>query len=346
MPPSFDSIPIDIRHEIYSYILLDQNVAYVKSDTGSACDPLKWGLKFETALFRVSKSISRESLEYFYSRNAFIVIAPERFNATLLNECRKTMPMCYGPLETIAFNGLPFALKIQLSLPPALQILVSISTGPNIDLSTVFGPPRNIRVRTHNTNISESRSGSISIGTNTSPHYKGSKSFQAEDSLSELIVSNSIAMGRYVNRGELDSPFRKITQPILYKPAPTKAIDLHLFPTIIAARHLPQFMNLLNEYMSKIYRLGNFDRSELTLKFGTSYSSLRIFDLLVDGLTRISNSNSTSKVLLGQNLDTPNLSRLDVRLHGALSQRNRERIIAVGISTIGRDLDSSSSDGE
>ena len=67
-----------------------------------------------------------------------------------------------------------------------------------------------------------------------------------------------------------------------------------------------------------IYKVGNFDRSVLTLKFGTSYSSLRILDLLVDGLTRISNSNSTSEMLLGQNLDTPNLSRLDIRLRGAL----------------------------
>ena len=60
--PTFDSILIDIQHEIYFYILLDQNVAYVKSDIGSAWDLLKWGLKFEIVLFRVSKSISRESL--------------------------------------------------------------------------------------------------------------------------------------------------------------------------------------------------------------------------------------------------------------------------------------------
>jgi len=251
MPPTFDSIPIDIRHEIYSYILLDQNVAYVKSDTGSAWDLLKWGLKFEIVLFRVSKSISRESLEYFYSRNAFIIVMPERFNATLLNECRKTMPMCYCPLETIAFKGLPFTLKIRLSLPPVLDMQVSRSTGPFIDPSTVFGPPRNIRVRTCNANLSESRSGSTSMGTNASPRHKGSKSFQAEDNLSESTVSNSIAMGRYIDRGELYSPFRKIAQPILHKSAPTKALDLRLFPTIIAARHLPQFINLLNERMSE-----------------------------------------------------------------------------------------------
>ena len=87
------------------------------------------------------------------------------------------MPMSYCPLESIAFKGLPFALKIQLSLSLILDILIFRFTGLFIDLSTVFGPPRNIRVRICNANFSESRSGSILIGTNASLCYKGSKSF-------------------------------------------------------------------------------------------------------------------------------------------------------------------------
>jgi len=105
----------------------------------------------------------------------------------LLRECRKSMPMCHGPLETIAFKSLPFALKIRISSPPeprnlvrtspVLDILVSESIGPFIDLSSVFGPPRNIRVRTRNANLSECRSGSTSMGTNASLRHKDSKSF-------------------------------------------------------------------------------------------------------------------------------------------------------------------------
>jgi len=145
---------------------------------------------------------------------------------------------------------------------------------------------------------------------------------------------NSIAIGRYVDRGELDSPFRKIAQPILYISALTRALNLDLFPMIIAARHLPHFIYLLNELISKIVKMGMLYLNVLTLKFGTFYSSLQVVDLLVDGLEKISYRNSTKS------------SRLDIRLRGELSQQNRERIIAAGISTVDGNSDSNSSDDE
>jgi len=87
---SFETLPVEIQNEIYSYLLVDRNVVYVNALAGR-----KLRLKFEVALFRVSRPISIESLRFFYSKNAFVVI---RSNVPhLLSTCHLVMPMLVGP---------------------------------------------------------------------------------------------------------------------------------------------------------------------------------------------------------------------------------------------------------
>lgn len=65
--PSFTSIPVEVRNLIYGNILLEENATVVKKD-GSL------SFKYYISLFTVSKKISSETLDFFYSRNNFVFI--------------------------------------------------------------------------------------------------------------------------------------------------------------------------------------------------------------------------------------------------------------------------------
>jgi len=65
--PTFATIPMELRNKIYSYMLLEKNVAFFKWE-----GTLRF--KYDIGLFTVSKDISYESLKYFYSQNFFIAI--------------------------------------------------------------------------------------------------------------------------------------------------------------------------------------------------------------------------------------------------------------------------------
>lgn len=76
--PSLDTIPLEMRHEIYSYLLLLRR-AVKESDQTVGLDvgeQRTWLIPdISTALFRVNRQISSESIEYFYGENAFVALA-------------------------------------------------------------------------------------------------------------------------------------------------------------------------------------------------------------------------------------------------------------------------------
>ena len=89
--PSFETIPLELRHKIFSYLLIDHNVTELDSrnvtehhfydedlldnDEKAELDRCRILLpRFVTSLFYVSKQLSSESIWYFYSQNAFIRI--------------------------------------------------------------------------------------------------------------------------------------------------------------------------------------------------------------------------------------------------------------------------------
>ena len=81
---SFTALPVEIRREIYSYLLLTHN-AHVEepvecsgtaSDEGIVLIP-----SISTSLFTVNKKISAEALWYFYRENSFVAICSEMYNA-------------------------------------------------------------------------------------------------------------------------------------------------------------------------------------------------------------------------------------------------------------------------
>ena len=102
MSLTFESLASEIRHEIYSYLLLGQNVAYAKFGESA------YGFKFEIALFRVNKFISADCLQFFHLQNAFIVVKSD--TETVVAHYRRAIPMLIPP----HFSTLEFpALKIE-----------------------------------------------------------------------------------------------------------------------------------------------------------------------------------------------------------------------------------------
>ena len=73
--PSFMDLPFEIRQLVYSYLLLDVDTALV-----TKCGPPHhWKWKhvrpmFYTSLFTVNKMLSRESRDFFYIRNSFVMV--------------------------------------------------------------------------------------------------------------------------------------------------------------------------------------------------------------------------------------------------------------------------------
>ena len=249
MSLTFDNLPIEIRHCVYSYVLLDQNVAYPKRCIGRS-----FRSKFEVALFRVSKFISADSLQFFHSQNAFVIIKSDSIK--LLESCKLVAPAFVGA-ETAALES--FVLEIHLSQGRSLL---------------------------------EPRLGA------------------SEPRLDGQAIDNSMTSTGF--------PWCSV---------------------IIAARHLPKFILLMNTWVSNIDDTSPTIRTVLSINFRTFRSSHRVTDLLIDGLSGIRTGKiidwepkgrkERSKKILDNS--TPGL--LDVELLGDLSQDNREKFTATAIST-------------
>jgi hypothetical protein len=109
---SFTTIPLELRYQIYSYLLLDRNAAYVASeDSKISYERTIVKFKYDTALFTVSKQISVESLEYFYSQNTFVIIETNLYSEFLQSVCSPPIPMI---IKRDFCNIEYYALKIQI----------------------------------------------------------------------------------------------------------------------------------------------------------------------------------------------------------------------------------------
>ncbi|MCJ1438718.1 hypothetical protein MMC27_008108 [Xylographa pallens] len=84
---SFESIPTEIRFNIYQYLLSDRNVIVVKLN--GTLRP-----KYQTALFTVNKKISTESLVYFCSENGFVSMKTDL--GPFLSSCTQEIPLIVG----------------------------------------------------------------------------------------------------------------------------------------------------------------------------------------------------------------------------------------------------------
>ena len=90
---SFTTLPLELRREVYSYLLRD-NKACVE-ETITNCKSFSghttiFRPKYSTGLFTVSKQISAEALDYFYGENAFVAVkAP---NVQALTTARQLFP--------------------------------------------------------------------------------------------------------------------------------------------------------------------------------------------------------------------------------------------------------------
>ena len=68
--PSFETLPVEIRWQIYSYLLLGDDVVQLERNSRL----LSLLPNFQTAIFRLNKRISAEALLYFHEQNAFVTV--------------------------------------------------------------------------------------------------------------------------------------------------------------------------------------------------------------------------------------------------------------------------------
>ena len=72
MAASLDTIPLELRHEIYSYLLIDENTAIPANEDPEKADWFK--PQTATSLFCVNRQIHDENTQYFYRENLFVGI--------------------------------------------------------------------------------------------------------------------------------------------------------------------------------------------------------------------------------------------------------------------------------
>ncbi|MCJ1388266.1 hypothetical protein MMC18_001111 [Xylographa bjoerkii] len=107
---TLNGIPPEIRLRIYSYLLLSEQtvVPLAALAAGKSLEENILRSHYETALFTISRKISGESLSYFYSQNAFVVV--ETNMTRFLSECCRAIPMSFGHCMT-EFRD--YVLKLQ-----------------------------------------------------------------------------------------------------------------------------------------------------------------------------------------------------------------------------------------
>ncbi|KAI4144156.1 MAG: hypothetical protein LQ340_006759 [Diploschistes diacapsis] len=91
-------LPLEIRQEIYPYLLVMEKVAYEEASTS------EWRAAFCTSLFLVDKQISRESLNFFYVWNAFSIVRVHCLSDPMIHELHRAMLVKVVPDESIPRN--------------------------------------------------------------------------------------------------------------------------------------------------------------------------------------------------------------------------------------------------
>ena len=102
---SFEALPLELRQEIYSYLLVDHNVAKI-SGLDEFLEPC-----FSTSLFLLNKQISRESIRYFYSKNAFIYVEWPTFSSASVREYHRCCIMKQIDSSRYVYNRPRFEKK-------------------------------------------------------------------------------------------------------------------------------------------------------------------------------------------------------------------------------------------
>ena len=69
---TFETLPLEIREHIYSYLLLDDGVIVQETDIARSKFHLR--PKFHKSIFLSNRNIGQEAKDYFYARNAFVAI--------------------------------------------------------------------------------------------------------------------------------------------------------------------------------------------------------------------------------------------------------------------------------
>ena len=96
--PTLDTIPAEIRLQIYSYLLSDAKAFAVLTLPDNECGEcnIRKKPKFTTGLFLVNRKISIEALQYFYRENAFIAVYVDK---TTLQICLSLFPALHWDVE-------------------------------------------------------------------------------------------------------------------------------------------------------------------------------------------------------------------------------------------------------
>jgi len=342
MPPTLETIPVEIRQDIYSYILLDQNVAYA---VGSCTSLNAYKLKYETAVFRVSKLISTESLQYFYSQNTFIALTlnlRSYSNESLLRKCHTIIPMCGGP-ETITPKHIALDINVDIAEKLGSSHKCGVlRTGPS---EPQYILPNNFKFEERSINSVKfvenrqiSRLGTVgqSYGLQRQPGQGAPVTEHANRTMGPQPHQTEgtgvmVELPNVPQHNLLLMKLRAAPRPV------------EMSTAIFAARHFTHFIYLLNDFVSESHRWRKKQisrksetRSVLEIKFGSFSDSSRIAEL-VDGLNGIHGSSLATELSPGENkilTQDPDIM-IDVKLLGNVSQEIRERIKATGISTIG-----------
>jgi len=345
MPPAFETIPVEIQKNNYSYILLDQNIAYA---VGPCISLDAYKLVYETALFKVSKLISTESLQYFYSQNNFFIFTlnPKRnLNKLLLRKCRIIIPICGNPAAITTPKHI--ALEIYISLPEQSGSQHECNVIKTKQLAPRYILPNNFKFEERRIPLPFKRNKQICFLTAKGQSHDLQQQPAQSAPATEHVNSKTRPQPHRVNGINMEVELLKSRQQnIFLKRFAAEAQSSKMSTTVFAARHCPHFIHLLNEVVSESHRWAeNQIRSTLAIKLGSFNGSPRIAELLVGGLNGIRGSNFTKAVLPEKNtipmqdLDVPKLPLIDVKLLGNVSQEYREKITAMGTSTIKTILD-------
>ena len=121
---SFQSLPVELRYEIYSYLLIDHNVADLveKVTTRAVLEALV--PSFSVGLFRVNKAVSEEAINYFYTENAFALISWKMLSKTQIdhfNLCCIMKSPSDAWLSKSHVYGRMFAVSILVEQNPELE---------------------------------------------------------------------------------------------------------------------------------------------------------------------------------------------------------------------------------
>ena len=93
--PRFETLPLEVRWKIYSYLLLAENAwnpKRIEDKLSLSEDTFIHSPKFTTGLFITNRQISHESRTYFYRENAFVAIRLPSMDTRLILYAQQLFP--------------------------------------------------------------------------------------------------------------------------------------------------------------------------------------------------------------------------------------------------------------